>query len=77
MCRFVNEKKDCDRLLDLDQFLRLTFTVLQNIPAGIYLLKVNNRNSRTRCETCSNVSIANFEQINAGWEQTSDRNRIC
>ena len=21
-------------------------------PVGIYLLKVNNRNTRTRCETC-------------------------
>ena len=48
-------------------------------PAGIYLLKVNNRNTRTRCEICSkltintperrhsSVSIVNFEQVNAGW----------
>ena len=27
------------------------------IPAGIYLLKVNNRNTRTRCEKCSKVKI--------------------
>ena len=26
-------------------------------PAGIYLLKVNNRNTRTRCEICSNLTI--------------------
>ena len=26
-------------------------------PAGIYLLKVNNRNSRTRCEICSKLTI--------------------
>ena len=26
-------------------------------PAGIYLLKVNKRNSRTRCETCSKLTI--------------------
>ena len=26
-------------------------------PVGIYLLKVNNRNSRTRCEICSNLRI--------------------
>ena len=39
-------------------------------PAGIYLLKVNNRSTRTRCEICSNrceicsgVFIVNFEQI--------------
>ena len=55
-------------------------------PAGIYLLKVNNRNTRTRNEnmfkvnnkdnrttpmayftTCSNVSVVNFEKVNAGW----------
>ena len=53
-------------------------------PAGIYLLKGNNRNTRTRCEICSkltiktlgrrqwcsgvSVSIVNFEQVNVGWE---------
>ena len=26
-------------------------------PAGIYLLKVNNRNNRTRCEICSELTI--------------------
>ena len=58
-------------------------------PTGIYLLKVTNRNTRTRCEIsskltiktpercqwtyftpCSNVSIVNFEQVNAGWGRT-------
>ena len=69
------------------------------IQAGIYLLKVNNRNTRTGCEICSklttkipkrrqwrrfdvfivyfqhisdlfcSVSIANFEQANAGWKE--------
>ena len=28
-----------------------------NIPASIYLLKVNNRNTRTRCETYSKLTI--------------------
>ena len=32
------------------------------LPASIYLLKVNNRNTRTRCETCSNVTIKTPEQ---------------
>ena len=53
------------------------------IPAGNYMLKVNNRN--TRCEICSklttkiperrtfftpcsSISIVNFEQVNAGWD---------
>ena len=26
-------------------------------PAGIYLLKVNNRNTRTTCEICSKLTI--------------------
>ena len=26
-------------------------------PADIYLLKVNNKNTRTRCETCSKLTI--------------------
>ena len=26
-------------------------------PAGIYLLKFNNRNARARCETCSKLTI--------------------
>ena len=49
-------------------------------PACIYLLKVNNRNTRTRCEIClkwtyfwtyftpfSSVSIVNFEHVIVGW----------
>ena len=37
------------------------------VPAGNYMLKVNNRNTRIRCETCSkltpcsSVSNVNFE----------------
>ena len=60
----------------------MLFKILINIPAGNYMFKVNNRNTRTKCETysklaiktpertcfipCSGVSIVNFEQINAG-----------
>ena len=32
------------------------------IPAGIYMLKVNNRNNRTRCEICSKLTIKTPEQ---------------
>ena len=46
-------------------------------PVGIYLLKVNNRNTRATCEicskyftSCSNGSIVNFEHVNADWEYT-------
>ena len=31
-------------------------------PAGVYLLKVNNRNTRTRCEICSKLTIKTPEQ---------------
>ena len=66
-------------------------------PAGNYMFKVNIRNTMTRCEIsskitiktpvalfwcvycslltyftpCSSVSIVNFEQVNAGWGETS------
>ena len=36
--------------------------VLAIIPAGIYLLKVNNRNTRTRCEICSKLTIKTPER---------------
>ena len=31
-------------------------------PVGIYQFKVNNRNTRTRCDICSKL-IVNFEHI--------------
>ena len=31
-------------------------------PAGIYLLKVNNRNNRARCEICSKLTIETPER---------------
>ena len=43
------------------------FRIEQTSPVGIYLLKVNNRNTRARCEICSirhsGVFIVNFEHI--------------
>ena len=50
----------------------------------IYLLKVDNKNTRRRCEICSkltyftpcsSVSIVNFESVTDGWE-TSKMERI-
>ena len=32
-------------------------------PAGIYVFKFNNRNTRTKCEICSKLTIVNFEHI--------------
>ena len=43
--------------------LRISLNVfLLSIPAGIYLLKVNNRNTRTRCEICSKLTIKTPER---------------
>ena len=54
------------------------------IPVGNYMFKVNNRNTITRCEICSKLTIKapewyhapcsgvfilNFEQVNAGWDK--------
>ena len=36
--------------------------VQSNIPAGIYMFKVN-RNTRTRCEICSKLTIKTPEQL--------------
>ena len=33
------------------------------VPAGIYLLKVNNRNTRTRCEICSKLTMKTPERL--------------
>ena len=51
---------------------QLFFYYFYTLPVGIYLLKVNNRNTRTRCwlyfTHCSSVSIVNFKHVIADWE---------
>ena len=37
--------------------------LLWHYPMGIYLLKVNNRNTRTRCEICSKLTIKTPERL--------------
>ena len=39
------------------------------IPAGIYLFKTNNRNTRTYFTPCSRVSFVNFEYVITGWDR--------
>ena len=34
-----------------------------NYPAGIYLFKINNRNSRTMCEICSKLTIKTPDDV--------------
>ena len=44
-------------------FDRVLNTPLSHTPAGInYLLKVNNRNTRTRCKLCSKLTIETPER---------------
>ena len=69
------------------QVYRVISTIRKNlvniiIPAGIYLFKVNSRNTTARCEICSKLTIktrerwqwhrsgvliVNFEQVFTGW----------
>ena len=46
----------CDLLSPFQRFKILN-------PVVISLLKVNNRNIRTRCETCSKLTVVNLEHI--------------
>ena len=40
----------------------ISLTEVKCSPAGIYLLKVSNRNTRTRCEICSKLTIKRSER---------------
>ena len=60
------------RQVNLEMFQR------QN-PADNYMCKFNNKNTKTRCEICSKLTIKTPEQrqrsyilnkINAGWEES-------
>ena len=39
-------------------------TPLRNVPlpVGIYMFKVNNKNTRTRCEICSKLTVKTTER---------------
>ena len=75
--RFITDFRENVELFN--SFFANQYSLIANSsPVGIYLLKVNNRNTRTRCEICSKlaiktperrywrcsgVSIVNFEHI--------------
>ena len=46
--------------------------IIPNDPGGIYRLKVNNRNTRTRCEICLKLTIKTPERRQ--WRHQSDAN---
>ena len=68
------KKKDFLRLLEIFEIVTTLFAfkvnnfyygffkVFPRDPAGIYLLKVNNRNTRTRCEIFSKLTTKTLEQ---------------
>ena len=81
-------------LLDKDTTAASLYVLLMNIlevinAAGICLLKVNNRNTRARCEICftpcSTISIVNFERLITGFDAWNllevskkvQQNRVC
>ena len=44
-------------LCSFNYYLMSSLFFITNIPDGIYLLKVNNRTTRTSCEICSKLTI--------------------
>ena len=73
-------KKDHDLLFYAYYFLRIRYfwryvpinmnaswLSVPDYPAGIYLLKVNNRNTRTRCEICSKLTVKATERRQASF----------
>ena len=49
-----------NRVVKTSLYDKITLTIIiirKSFPAGLYLLKVNNRNSRAKCETCSKLTI--------------------
>ena len=44
------------------QALNVVYWTAYYYPAGTYLLKVNNRNTRVRCEICSKLTIKTPER---------------
>ena len=44
-------------ILSAGNYFRKKSHLIYDSPAGIYMLKVNNRNTRTRCEICLNLTI--------------------
>ena len=44
-------------------------------PAGKYMFKVNNRNTRTRCEICSKVTIKTTQRRR--WDYQFKEEEIC
>ena len=57
--RHQHLKMDLKRLrkIEAQRFGNLGWKLFRKIPVGIYLLKVNNRITRSRCKICSKLTI--------------------
>ena len=61
--------KSLDKIRSADEFWYCTRDLIkyaQNCkiyPAGNYMFKVNNRNTRTRCEICSKLICESFNEV--------------
>ena len=53
---------------------RNIFIINHSFPAGVYIFKVNNVNTRTMCQICSNLIIMTVEQPQ--WHQWQ-RSGVC
>ena len=65
---FINNKleKWTNFLRDFCSFFG-TMKHLWHLPAGSYMFKANNRNTRTWCEICSKSTIKTTERRQIGW----------
>ena len=61
MCQHKLETIICGTVTE-PEVRQTTYYGLHTSPTGIYLLKVNNRNIRTRCEICSKSAIKTPER---------------
>ena len=74
MCLFLIKKIVCHLIFFLinDLIIYRTSNKQPEVITQIYLLKVNNRNSRTKCEICSKLSIMLLERRH--WRRLGDFN---
>ena len=58
-----NMKQQILNLLRFEStYFHVSILNFKTFPAGIYLRKVSNRNTRIRCEICSKLTIETLEQ---------------
>ena len=65
----------------VNKFLVYTISVFKwhnrSIPAGNYMFKVNNRNTRTRCQICSKLTIKISADIDINFKIPDECRQFC